>query len=67
MSQDNLNNKIIETANGPKSYENDGEKITQHSLPELIEADKHLARKTAARNPFAALKKARISTQGPER
>lgn len=57
---------IQQTASQPKSYENDGEKLTNHSLPELIEANKHLTRKKAARNPFKALKIARIITQGPE-
>lgn len=63
---DEIQEKIVNAASGPKSYENDGEKITQHSLPELIEADKYLRKKKAARNPFAAVKIAKISTQGPE-
>ena len=62
-----LEPKIEEIAAQPKSYENDGEKITNHSLKELADADKYLAGKRAARNPFAALKIAKISTQGPEK
>lgn len=58
--------QIVRTAGGPKSYENDGEKIVQHSLPELVEADKYLRKAAAAPNPFRALKIARISTQGPQ-
>ena len=63
----NIESRIAETAQQPKSYENDGEKITNHSLPELIEADRYLAKKKASRNPWGAIKGARISTQGPER
>ena len=62
-----LKSKIAEVAEQPKSYENDGEKITNHSLPELAAADKYLGRKRAAKNPFAALHGVRISTQGPEK
>ena len=62
-----LESKIAEVAEQPKSYENDGEKITNHSLQELTEADKYLGRKRAGRNPFAALLGARMSTQGPEK
>lgn len=62
-----MTDKISEVAGQPKQYENDGEKITNHSLPELIEADKYLGKKRARRNPFAALGRVRISTQGPEK
>lgn len=62
-----LTRQIAETAAGPKSYENDGEKISSHPLPDLIAADRHLSRKKVARNPFGALKIAQISTQGPEK
>lgn len=61
-----IDSLIRQTASQPHSYENDGEKITNHSLPELIEAQKYLTRKKAARNPFKALKVAKIITQGPE-
>lgn len=66
MPEEEMQDRIVEAAKGPKSYENDGEKITQHSLSELIDADKYLRRKKAAGNPFGALKIAKISTQGPE-
>lgn len=64
---DELDNRISEVAGQPKKYENDGEKIENHSLPEMVEADKYLARKRAARNPFSAIAGVRISTQGPEK
>ncbi len=66
MAED-MKNKIAEVAGQPKKYENDGEKIENHSLPDMIEADKYLGRKRAARNPFAAIAGVRISTQGPEK
>ena len=65
MADQNLEKKIAEQAALPKSYENDGEKITNHSLTEIIEADKYLSRRRACRNPFGALKIVKISTQGP--
>ena len=67
MGSSDIENKITEVAGQPKTYENDGEKITNHSLPELIEADRHLAKKRAGRNPFAILHIAKISTQGPQK
>lgn len=62
-----LANQIAETAKLPKSYENDGEKVTQHSLQDLIAADKHISKKRAGRNPWGAIRVVRISTQGPEK
>ena len=64
---ENLEDKIAEVAAQPKSYENDGEKITNFSPQELAAADAFIAGKKAARNPFRALKIARMSTQGPEK
>ena len=62
-----LEETIVNVAEGPKSYENDGEKITNHSIPELIEADRYIRKKRAARNPWRAIKMVKMSTQGPER
>ena len=62
-----LESKIAEIVEQAKSYENNGEKITNHSLPELTGTDQYLGRKRAARNPFAALHGAKMSTQGPEK
>lgn len=67
MTSPDIKSKIAEVAEQPKAYENDGEKITNHSLPELIEADKHLGKRRAGRNPFAALHGVRLSTQGPQK
>jgi len=62
-----LEKKILEKAAQPEEYELDGEKVKNRPLPDMIEADEYIARKRASRNPFAAMKIARISTQGPER
>ena len=59
--------KIAELISQPKSYENDGEKITNFTPQELAAADAFIAGKKAAKNPFRALKMARMSTQGPEK
>ena len=59
--------KMTELISQPKSYENDGEKITNFTPQELAAADAFIAGKKAARNPFRALKIARMSTQGPEK
>lgn len=64
---DEFEEKISELAGQPKSYEIDGEKMENHPLPDVIEAAKYLGRKRAGRNPFAAVKIARISTQGAEK
>ena len=61
----NLEKHVENVASQPKSYENDGEKITNHSLPELIEADRHIKRCKSGKNPWKALKLVKISTQGP--
>lgn len=62
---DTLKQKIEQAADTPLKYEIDGERIEARPVSELIEADKHLAKKRAARNPFACLKGVRLSTQGP--
>ena len=59
--------QMTELISQPKSYENDGEKITNFTPQELAAADAFIAGKKAARNPFKALKIARMSTQGPEK
>lgn len=62
-----LEKKILEKAIQPEEFELDGEKVRNRPIPDMIALDEHLTRKRASRNPFAAMKIARISTQGPER
>ena len=66
-TKQDLSKEIRDAASMPKSYENDGEKITNHSMRDLIEADKYIAKKRIARNPFAAVRIAKIITEGAGR
>jgi len=66
MSEE-LSEKILEKALQPAEYEIDGERVKNRPVPDLLALDAHLAKKKASKNPFAAMKIARISTQGPER
>jgi hypothetical protein len=43
-----LTDTIAEIAANPKGLAVGGESVTEHTLPELIAADKHLAEKAAA-------------------
>ena len=60
-------NIVEKIASQPKSYEIDGEKITNQSIPEAIEAEKYLNSKKRAKDPWHAISVAKISTEGPER
>ena len=62
-----LIDKILEKALQPAEYEIDGQRVNNRSVAELIALEEHLAKKRASRNPLAALRTFRISTQGPER
>jgi hypothetical protein len=42
----------------------DGHNVTTHSLPDQIAADKHLASKAVASNPFNAMKTAKLKPPG---
>ena len=48
MAED-LDSTILENASGPKQASADGVSTSQHSLADLIAADKYLAAKAAAR------------------
>ena len=61
---DDLTTTIQQNAQGPVSAEVDGVKVTQQSLSGLIEADKHLGRKAAGRNPARALTRVKIVHPG---
>lgn len=64
---DEIEQKIKAAIDLPLKYELDGEKIESRSISELVQASKHLSKKRAAKNPFAALKGIRFSTEGPGR
>jgi len=61
---ENLEQKIKDAADGPAAASNDAGSMKQHSLRDLVEADKHLGRRDSAKrkNPF---KIQRVRTGGP--
>jgi hypothetical protein len=63
MTED-IENAIRQNAQGPESAESDGFKVTQHSLPDQIAADKYLAGKEARRNPARAFARVKIVPPG---
>ena len=58
---------IAEALELPESYELDGERQKSRSIGEVIEGLKYLSRRKAGANPFGALHRTTILTQGPER
>jgi len=50
-----------------KSYEQDGEKAVYQDIDKEIKLLKYKRSLAASRNPFAALRGAHISTEGPGR
>jgi hypothetical protein len=49
MSDEKLDEKIRENAEGPKSVDVDGQKVEQHSIDDQIEADRYLNSKKAVK------------------
>jgi hypothetical protein len=47
MDENKIAKSIEENALGPKSVESDGQKVEQHSIADLIEADRYLNSKKA--------------------
>ena len=45
-----LDEAIRHAASGPKSAEADGQRVEQHSLSDLVKADRYLASKEAAKS-----------------
>jgi hypothetical protein len=63
---DDLGDAIETAAASPRSVTSDGVTVEQQSLRDLIDADKHLASKTARTNPVAALIRLKIVSPGSE-
>ena len=61
---DDIENAIRQSTQGPASAEADGVKVSQHSLSDLIAADKYLAGKDARRNPAKAFARMKIVPPG---
>ena len=49
-TQSGLDEAIRRAASGPKSAEADGQRVEQHSLSDLVKADRYLASKEAAKS-----------------
>ena len=49
-NQSGLDDAIRRAASGPKSAEADGQRVEQHSLSDLVKADRYLASKEAAKS-----------------
>ena len=49
-NQSGLDEAIRRAASGPKSAEADGQRVEQHSLSDLVKADRYLASKEAAKS-----------------
>ncbi len=62
--QPTLADVILENAKGPKKVAGDSGSVEQHSIKDLIDADKHLNAKKAGRKGFGALHFAQIVPDG---
>ena len=49
MSDEQIENMIIENASGPKKVKGDSGEVEQHSLSELIEVEKFIASKKSTK------------------
>jgi len=64
MADEDLKETIEDAAAGPAKASVDGRSAEQHKLTDLIEADRHLARRNAAANPLAKLIPFKIKPPG---
>ena len=55
-NQSSLDEAIRRAASGPKSAEADGQRVEQHSLSDLVKADRYLASKEAAKSRGGGLR-----------
>ena len=62
----NLETAILKNASGPKSAQIDGQQVEQHSLDDLIKADKYLALKKASKSRTGGLKFTKLSHSGAQ-
>jgi hypothetical protein len=59
-----LDEAIRDNATGPKRAQGDAGSVEQHSLPELIEADRYLASKEAAKQKGLGVKFTKVAPPG---
>ncbi|MGI6356741.1 MAG: hypothetical protein ACOX6W_16860 [Lentisphaeria bacterium] len=62
----NLTEVIQRNASGPKSAQVDGQRVEQHALTDIIQADKYLASKKAAKSRTSGLKFTKLSHSGAQ-
>ena len=61
---DDLESRIEDVAAGPQEVTGDGHTVKMPKLPELIEADKYLASKTATGRPHMGLRITKLKMPG---
>jgi len=62
----NLDDAIAENAAGPAKASVDGQSVEQHSLPDVIEADRYRESKNASRKPGMGIRFAKLVPPGTE-
>ena len=63
-NQSSLDEAIRRAASGPKSAEADGQRVEQHSLSDLVKADRYLASKEAAKSRGGGLRMRKMVHSG---
>ncbi len=59
-----LDDAIRRAASGPKSAEADGQRVEQHSLSDLVKADRYLASKEVAKSRGGGLRMRKMVHSG---
>ena len=65
-TKESLDDAIRRAADGPKSAQVDGQRVEQHPLSDLVQADRYLAAKKAARGRYGGLRITRMSHSGAQ-
>ena len=66
IQEQNFDEVIRKNASGPKSAQVDGQRVEQHSLDDVIKADRYLALKKAAKSRTGGLKFTKLSHSGAQ-
>ena len=59
-----LDDTLLEVASGPKKVTGDSGSVEQHSIRELIELDRHITAKEAAKKPGFGIRFAKLVPDG---
>ena len=65
-TKESLEDAIRKSAGGPKSAQVDGQRVEQHPLSDLVQADRYLASKRAARGRYGGLRFTRMIHSGAQ-